>query len=103
MDIVTNHFNFNTTLNQKCNFALQLIPLVPTSNLFSLEVVQNANTANFVYNGIDIIDSRVRRGSSDGDHRPKCAQKNWSQPVKRRSPYYLQRYVQFQQPAPFTA
>ena len=40
MDIVTNHLNFNLRHHDKCVVALKFIPLVTTSNLFSLEVVQ---------------------------------------------------------------
>ena len=44
MDIVISHLNFNSTHHDKCKFSLILIPLVTTSNLFSLEVVQKMPT-----------------------------------------------------------
>ena len=40
MDNVISHFSFNKKHNDKCKFALNFLPLVTTSNLFSLEVVQ---------------------------------------------------------------
>ena len=38
--IVINHFKFNSWHHDKCKVALKLIPLLTTSNLFWLEVVQ---------------------------------------------------------------
>ena len=51
MGIVINPITFNLKHHDKCKFALTFISLATTSNLFSLEVVQNANIANFVYYG----------------------------------------------------
>ena len=51
MDIVIRDLNFNSRYRAKCTFIVKLISLTNTSNLFSLEVVQNANIANFVYYG----------------------------------------------------
>ena len=41
MDIVNSHLHFNSKYRDKCKFALKLIPLATTSNVFSLEFVQN--------------------------------------------------------------
>ena len=51
MGIVINPITFNLKYHDKCKFALTFISLATTFNLFSLEVVQNANIANFVYYG----------------------------------------------------
>ena len=40
MDIAINHLNFNSRHHDKCGVTLKSIPLVTTSNLFSLEIVQ---------------------------------------------------------------
>ena len=40
MDILLNLLNFNSKHHDKCKVELKCIPLVTTSNLFSLEVVQ---------------------------------------------------------------
>ena len=49
MDIVNNQLNCNSKHHDKCKFASKLIPVLTTSNLFPLEVVQNANIANLYY------------------------------------------------------
>ena len=41
MDIVISHPNFNLWHQDKCKFAMKFIPLLTTSNLLPLEVVQN--------------------------------------------------------------
>ena len=51
VDIVISHFNFNSKHHDKCKFTLTFIPLVTIFNLFPVEVIQNANIANFVYYG----------------------------------------------------
>ena len=43
------YFNFNSKHHDKCKFVLTFIPLVTTSSLFPLEVVQKRQLANFVY------------------------------------------------------
>ena len=48
MDIVIRYLNFNSRYRAKCTFIVKLISLTNTSDLFSLEVVQNVN---FVYYG----------------------------------------------------
>ena len=40
MDIVTNYLNFNLRHHDRCQVPLKFIPLVITSNLLSLEIVQ---------------------------------------------------------------
>ena len=49
MDIVNNQLNCDSKHYDRCKFASKLIPLLTTSNLFPLEVVQNANIANLYY------------------------------------------------------
>ena len=51
MDKVTNHLNFNLRHHDKCKVALEIIPLVTTSDLISLQILQKsiASIANCVY------------------------------------------------------
>ena len=51
MYIVISYLNFNLKLHNKCTVVVKLISLANTSNVFSLEVVQNADSVNFVYYG----------------------------------------------------
>ena len=49
VDIIISYLKFNSNYYEKGPFVVKLISLVNASNLFSLEVIQNANFANFVY------------------------------------------------------
>ena len=61
MDIVTNHLNFNLRHCDKCEVAIKFIPLVTTSNLFSLEIVQKMTTLPTlcITGKLDYIDDRI--------------------------------------------
>ena len=45
--IIISHFSFNSRHHEKCKFALKLIALATTSNLFSLEFVQKMSILYF--------------------------------------------------------
>ena len=65
MDIVISYLNFNSKHYDKCTLVVQLISLVNTSNLFSLE---NANITNFVYYGktwLSLSDEVLNRQKHD--------------------------------------
>ena len=51
MNLVIYHLNFNSKHDERCKFALKLILMGTTSNLFSLKLYKNANIANFIYYG----------------------------------------------------
>ena len=62
------HLNFNSKHYDKCKFALKVIPLVTTSNLLSLEVVQkcqHCENGNFQYY-LGLFDDQWLRTKSFG-------------------------------------
>ena len=46
--IVINHLNFNLMHHDKCKVTLKFIPLVTTSNLLSLEVVERMSQSHLL-------------------------------------------------------
>ena len=49
LDREINRFNLKSKHHKKCTLPLKLVPLSTVSDLFLLEVVQNANYAKFMY------------------------------------------------------